>query len=480
MGQGPTGYVVKYAVVEGCQLLKNGVDDAVLGLSGGHHVGRSLGERLLVERHVLAQLVHLNVVQEQGFEQFVGERGVLGVAENVGLGRKLAGFGESRGEKVALGLQVEGFFFHRAAHGGQARGHVVSDGEGKRNHAVGTFLGQPTRAAHFKGDAHPALKIGVRRAVDGREVVELLLGPVQRAEVVEGFGEVLGHMHIQYLVGRAGDEVVFGAVGLGGLEIVSAVGAHLVKVNHHVRVPFVEEGHAGAAFGVHQREPVAVEVGVEVVGATPGPGLGVLAVERVGHVGPRLVLVEPMAGAVTAIGVFQRVDGHHGLAQPLLGFGVGGGREVVGQQQSRFAAAALVAVHPKVEAHYHGQPGVVGGGAAGVGQAPPLLVNLRQVLLIFGRGDGRHQLRALLVCLANHPRAHPLRQPVQLAQVGHNLVRTGIVRTNGVAQKLLRCRNSRVELRGRSSREKVSALSRGGRGCGQQAQGQQRGGEVRF
>ena len=137
----------------------------------------------------------------------------------------------------------------------------------------------------------------------------------------------------------------------GWVEQVGVEAAHLVGVDHQVRVPGEDRLGATPRLGVHLHEPVAVEVKQIVVAAAGRPQPAVLHRLVVGVLDLALERLELREVALTPVRVHERVDvNDEPLAQgPRRG--VGSGRELVGHLHGRVGARELVAVdrvgHPR-------------------------------------------------------------------------------------------------------------------------------------
>jgi hypothetical protein len=127
-----------------------------------------------------------------------------------------------------------------------------------------------------------AVEVRIGRAVDGREIVVVLARVVERAQVIQSLGVILGQ-HLVERVRGLGQQRAFHALGRG-LEVVGAVLAHLVEVDLDVGYQRWKYRQIfGARLLLGDRQPVAVQVGEVVVGAPHRERLDMLLVERVGH-----------------------------------------------------------------------------------------------------------------------------------------------------------------------------------------------------
>ena len=218
-------------------------------------------------------------------------------------------------EEVALKIAQVVPLLDRAPNGGQADGGLIADGEAELQRAVVGVLHQATRAGLLDRDPNPAVEVGIGRAVHRREIVEILLGVIERPQPIQRLGMIAGQDDVGF-IGRTRQQRAFHA-RRRRLEIIGAARAHLVEVDLDVGPPLVEHLQLGRRLPLSDGQPIAVQIGEIVVGATGRKGLDMLLVERIADwriAGPGIV---PVGGAVAAVGVLHRVDQDDRLVQPI-------------------------------------------------------------------------------------------------------------------------------------------------------------------
>ena len=152
--------------------------------------------------------------------------------------------------------------------------HAVAIAEQR---AVGTAHHQPARRRLLVGHADAALERRPGVGVAGIEEVEGLAREVLEAEAIEP-ARVVAAEQLERRLLRRGD-VRVRRLGVGRKEV-GRLGAHLVSVDHHQRIPLEQRAHARARLRLRQRDEVAVEIEQVVVAAAAGPRLIVLGRHR--------------------------------------------------------------------------------------------------------------------------------------------------------------------------------------------------------
>ncbi len=357
---------------------------------------------------------------------------------------------DGRAEEVALELKQPRAFRHGPANGRQTHIGLIAHGEGEGQRAIGRVLHQTARRGLFDRHADPAVEIRIGRAIDRREIVEDFTRVIERTEPIQRLRVVFGQCHVP-LIGGAGQQGAFHAAGRR-LEIIGAASPHFVEVDLEVRFPAVEYFQLGAGFALGHGQPVAVQIGEIVVGAACGPSLDVFLVHRIG--GGRIALprIVPVGGAVATVRVLRRIDHDHGLVQPVGHLGGAAGGQIIGRQQSRFAAGRLIAVHA-VEQPDHDRLVGTDRAAVRIGHSGMGALDVIDARLVGCRGDDHRGQRAVLIAAANVFDGHPIRQTGQLAQIGDDLVVAGEMGADRIAQKGLGRRDGGIKVGGAGLRE---------------------------
>ena len=113
-----------------------------------------------------------------------------------------------------------------------------------------------------------------------------------------------------------------------GREVVGGVGTHFVQVDEYGREVVLKDLHPAQGLGMVQRDPVAVQVEVVVVGPPAGPRFVVLGRQRTGvwlqAFGDLVIVDEP----IPSVRVLDRVDHHDRLFEDMVH-----DRVVTGRQQ---------------------------------------------------------------------------------------------------------------------------------------------------
>ena len=132
--------------------------------------------------------VGADVVRQQDRQELPQPGRVPGGAHDV---PRRAGRLRWAGVELPLELQQLSPHLARPLQARQRRDELVADGERERQLAVRRVLGVAAAAGLLEQDADPAVQVRVGRALAGVVVVELLLGEVQRADLVQRRGVVL-------------------------------------------------------------------------------------------------------------------------------------------------------------------------------------------------------------------------------------------------------------------------------------------------
>ncbi len=302
------------------------------------------------------------------------------------------------------------------------------------------LLDVPTRARLLEDEPEPAQEVGVGGAVARVGVVVDLLGEVQGAHRVQRRRPVVGEAHGDVGVDRLRQEGIPRPHRLGRLEEVRAGGAHLVVVGDHVGPPPLVPRDAGLGLGVHQGEPVPVEVEPVVVGPAAGPHLVVLPVQGVGHHGLGPVHVGPPGVPVPAVGVQVGLHEEDAVGQVALHL-AGARHQPVRGEHGGLRRGGLVAVDAVAQVHDHGHVGRGGGIAVGGGGGQVRGPDVLEAAQVLRRADREHGHGPMLV---RHPDllvGGPVREAGQLLHVRHDAVVAGVVGADGVAQELLGARD---------------------------------------
>ncbi len=396
-------------------------------------------------------------MQQQQFQQATSQCRVMRITEHEALHRLLCGLLQRALEELLLQVEQATALGHRTTHRAQACRDLVADGEREGQQAIHRFLHAATRAGLLDGNADSTMEVRIGRAVHRREVVEVFAGVVQRAQRIQCLRVVLGQGLVE-LVRRRRNQRTMHALRRR-LEVVGAVLAHFVEVDLHVRVPLVKHLHLRPRVLLGQGKPVAVEIGEVVVGAALRERFDMLLVGRVrrGWVGGPGVV--PVGRAITAVRILCRVEQHHRLLQPLLGFSAAAGHQVVGRQHRRFSTGGLVAMHAVAQPHHHRAVARCTAWLGRIDQGRVLLADLLQPRVIAGGSDGGDQQRASFIAAANLLYPDLVRVLRQFLEVRHQLVMPGVTAADRIAEELLRRRHGRIECGCIGSlREEVRAL----------------------
>ena len=140
-------------------------------------------------------------------------------------------------------------------------------------------------------------------------------------------------------------------------------------------------GCTGLALGMHQREPVAVQVGIEVVATQRRETLCMLYVECIVHGRDGVERVIILCCSLTSVGVQCRLNQYHGVAQTFYDVGILCSHEVIGSQNRCVGTCQFSTVYVIAQLDHHLLVVVVGGESIiGIHQFHVVLSDAFQIL----------------------------------------------------------------------------------------------------
>ena len=271
--------------------------------------------------------------------------------------------------------------------------HGVGVGEDlARAAAGGQAPGRPDLVGHGDGAqiTRPAVAIA---GIEGVEDLAVEIGQTRRIEPGAGVAAEQGAV----LQGARPDPRVQ-RLGLGREEE-GLVRAHLVAVDDHLGPPVADQGGVTLGFGLGLDEPVAVQVEQIMVVAAAGPGLVPLGRGGVGIGQGAAARGEAVEETLAPVRVLGRDEDDDGVGQPGLGGRVG--QQATGGLHGGVGGADLIAVdrigHPDQDRLIRDQGGgLLGRGAARIGQGAGVGLDLVQPGDVGGRADGGPEQGAAL------------------------------------------------------------------------------------
>src|SRR5690554_6709799 len=116
---------------------------------------------------------------------------------------------------------------------------MVSDGKGKCQIPVFTFLYQSSGTRLLKGYPYRSMKIRIGGAINRRKVIKNFTSEIERPYFIQ-FLDLVFRYHFIELIGKFGHNGTFCPFG-GWLQIIGAIGAHFMEINVDVGVPLMKE-----------------------------------------------------------------------------------------------------------------------------------------------------------------------------------------------------------------------------------------------